>query len=129
MFQSSFVSRELQRNRFSRIGNFFYVIAIKQKPDKDDVSDERLFCGDRRRMKRRFEIRGERESGIMLYRSDGWNGTGLWRSSPNYHQTRKGSHTASHFRLVVMGGMDSDRLGAILTPAGRLRRPKRCRVL
>jgi len=31
--------------------------------------------------------------------------------------------------LVVMGGMDSDRLQAILTPAGRLRRPKRWRVL
>ena len=31
--------------------------------------------------------------------------------------------------LVVMGGIDSDRLMAILTPLGRLRRPKRYRVL
>jgi len=51
------------------------VIAIKQKPDKDDVSDERLFCGDRRQKGRRFESRGERGVGIMLDRIGGWIGT------------------------------------------------------
>ena len=66
MFQSSFVSNQLQRDRFSSIGNFFCVIAIKQKPDKDEVSDKRLFCDDRRRIKRRFERRGELDDVIML---------------------------------------------------------------
>ena len=73
MFQSSVVSNQLQRDQFSRIGNFFYVIAIKQKPDKDDVSDERLFCGDRRRMKRRFERQGELDDVLMSDKNDGWD--------------------------------------------------------
>jgi len=45
-------------------------------------------------------------------------------------KTRKGAAKAPFLvLLVVMGGMDSDRRWAILTPAGRLRRPKRWRVL
>jgi hypothetical protein len=66
VFRSSFVFNQLQRDRFSRIGNFFCVIAIKQKQDNGDVSDERLFCGDRRRKGRRFESRDKREGMIML---------------------------------------------------------------
>ena len=64
--QSSFVSNQLQRDRFSWIGDFFYVIAIKQQPDKGEVSDERLFCGDRRRVDGCLDCRGERVGGIML---------------------------------------------------------------
>ena len=96
MFQSSFVSNEPQRNRFSRIRDFFCVIAIKQKTYDGELSDERLICGDRRRKGRWFENRGECGGVIMLDEIMG--GVGGMGGSDSRHPWR--------------------------SPFGRLRRPK-----